>query len=163
MWPVLLAGGVALIVLGMRRQGPDIFGEGDPVDGCPDGECVTSLYGARTSPITGASACHRGIDLGRPTGTAVRAFLDGVVTLARMTATGGNTVYIDHGDGIRSEYMHMSRLSVSPGDFVETGQKIGEVGSTGLSTGPHLHFGVKVDGFYVDPGRYLGLPEGRAC
>lgn len=116
---------------------------------------ISSSYGYRWHPVSGEWKYHYGIDLAAYTGTPIYAVLDGVVTVAKYSETAGNYVVIDHGNGLKTEYMHASVLNVSVGQVVSAGQLLAEVGSTGRSTGPHLHFGVKLNGEYVDPYPYL--------
>ncbi len=117
---------------------------------------VTSRYGYRPDPFTGIWTGHNGIDLGAPIGTAIVATRSGVVTFTGYQENGaGNYVWINHGDGFKSIYMHMTRYIVKVGQYVEAGEIIGYVGSTGRSTGPHLHFGLKYNGSYVDPEKYI--------
>ncbi|MFJ6852600.1 peptidoglycan DD-metalloendopeptidase family protein [Streptomyces sp. NPDC091271] len=120
---------------------------------------VTSSYGSRTHPLTGVTKLHTGVDFGAPQGAQVSAARDGRVESAGMTPAYGNRVVIDHGtiDGKRLEttYSHLSALQVTTGQSVTTGQPVGLVGSTGLSTGPHLHFEVLFDGQYMDPIAWL--------
>ena len=122
---------------------------------CPSSSRVTSDYGTRTSPTSGASTNHKGIDIGASYGADIVAAADGEVTSAGYSSASGNYVIINHGSGIRTVYMHASSLTVSKGDTVVRGQTIAKVGSTGISTGNHLHFGVTVDGNYVSPWNYL--------
>ncbi|MEU0300852.1 M23 family metallopeptidase [Streptomyces sp. NPDC006175] len=121
---------------------------------------VTSSYGSRTHPLTGVTKLHTGVDFGAPQGAQVSAVRDGRVESAGMTPAYGNRVVIDHGtiDGKRLEttYSHLSALHVTAGQSVTTGDPVGLVGSTGLSTGPHLHFEVIFDGQYMDPVAWLG-------
>lgn len=123
---------------------------------CPSSSRVTSDYGTRTSPTSGASTNHKGIDIGASYGADIVAAADGEVTSAGYSSASGNYVIINHGSGIRTVYMHASSLNVSKGDTVVRGQVIAKVGSTGISTGNHLHFGVTVDGEYVSPWNYVG-------
>ncbi len=117
---------------------------------------VTSPFGGRISPISGVWEGHSGIDFGAPYGTPILASSDGVVITAGFNTGGyGNYVVIDHGGGIYTLYAHASTLNVSSGDFVSAGQQIAGVGSTGWSTGPHLHFEVRVNGSCVDPAGYI--------
>lgn len=116
---------------------------------------ITSYFGARTSPVAGASSQHRGIDIACDTGASVVAAGSGTVIVAAYNYAEGNYVCIDHGGGIVTVYMHNSSLAVSVGETVSTGQTIAYAGSTGVSTGPHCHFGVRVNGTYVDPLGYL--------
>lgn len=117
---------------------------------------VTSPFGGRISPISGKWEGHSGVDIGAPYGTPILASSDGVVITAGFNTGGyGNYVVIDHGGGIYTLYGHASSLSVSSGQVVSAGQQIANVGSTGWSTGPHLHFEVRVNGSCVDPAGYV--------
>ena len=118
---------------------------------------LTSPFGMRLHPILGYERMHNGVDLACDEGTAIYASRGGVVTVADYQAGGaGNYVQIDHGDGFKSVYMHMTRYIVSPGQYVAPGQVIGYVGNTGLSKGNHLHFGISYNGTYVNPMEYIG-------
>lgn len=123
---------------------------------CPSSTRVTSDYGKRTSPTSGASSNHQGIDIGAAYGAAIVAAADGTVKAATYSSAAGNYVMIDHGGGLYTVYMHAASLSVSVGQKVKAGQTIAGVGSTGISTGNHLHFGVSLNGSYVSPWNYLG-------
>ena len=117
---------------------------------------VTSEFGYRSDPFTGQSSGHTGIDIAVPAGTPVRAALPGVVTTATYNAGGyGYYVMIDHGNGMVTLYAHNSKLLVKVGDAVEAGDMVSLSGSTGRSTGPHLHFEVRVKGQCVNPRSYL--------
>ena len=116
---------------------------------------VTSGFGKRNSPTAGASTYHKGIDIGASTGTAIYAAASGTVTEAGYSSSRGNYVVIYHSNGVSTAYMHCSALYVSSGDKVSQGQTIAAVGSTGISTGPHLHFSVIEDGTYVNPRNYV--------
>ena len=118
---------------------------------------VTSPFGPRKSPTAGASSYHQGIDLGAAEGTPIYATRTGRVTIAAYSNSAGNYVSINHGDGFSSIYMHMTRYVVSSGQAVSAGQLIGYVGSTGISTGPHLHFGISKNGVYVNPASYINF------
>ncbi len=119
-------------------------------------DVVTSEFGYRTDPFTGQTSGHGGIDLAVPTGTPVRAALSGTVTVSSYSQSSyGYYIMIDHGDGLATLYGHCSQLLVSVGQTVETGDVIALSGSTGRSTGPHLHFEVRVNGTRVDPRSYL--------
>ena len=112
----------------------------------------TSGYGVRSDPFRGAAAMHAGIDLAGPVGTPIYATADGVVSEAGYNSGGyGNLIKLDHGKGIETRYGHLSRLLVSPGQRVVRGQMIGRMGSTGRSTGSHLHYEVRIDGRAVNP------------
>lgn len=123
---------------------------------CPSSTRVTSDYGSRVSPTSGASSNHKGIDIGAAGGADIVAAADGTVKAASYSSAAGNYVMIDHGGGLYTVYMHASALLVSPGQTVAAGQVIAKVGSTGISTGNHLHFGVSLNGSYVSPWGYLG-------
>lgn len=122
---------------------------------CPSSNRVTSDYGNRLSPTAGASSSHKGIDIGASAGADIVAAAQGEVIYAGYSAAAGNHVIISHGDGLCTVYMHASSLNVSVGDYVNAGQVIAKVGSTGISTGNHLHFGVSLNGAYVNPWTYL--------
>lgn len=112
-------------------------------------------YGWRMHPTLHVEKFHNGIDLASPTGTDIYAAYDGKVVAAAYSSSMGNYVMIDHGDELYTIYMHASKLYVSTGDIVVKGETIAAVGSTGRSTGPHLHFGVRLNGQYVSPWNYL--------
>lgn len=116
---------------------------------------IGSYFGWRRHPILGYSRLHGGLDIGGRQGQPIVATKEGEVIMARVNGGYGNTIIIDHGNGDASLYGHQSSLVVREGDYVETGQHIGNVGSTGLSTGPHLHFEIRVNGEVVDPLGYL--------
>jgi murein DD-endopeptidase MepM/ murein hydrolase activator NlpD len=116
---------------------------------------VTSGYGVRHDPISGEDAAHPGLDVGAPEGTPIRVPARGVVLSAGPKGGYGNAVEIDHGNGLVTLYGHASQLLVSTGESVEPGQEIATVGSSGRSTGPHLHFEVRVGGRTIDPSRVL--------
>ena len=118
---------------------------------------ITSPFGYRQSPTTGASSYHQGVDLDTGTGWPVVAAKAGVVTIAGYGSAAGNYVKIDHGDGISSIYMHLSSYCVRAGQIVSAGQQIGATGATGVATGDHLHFGISVNGVYVNPCNYVAL------
>lgn len=122
---------------------------------CPSSTRVTSEYGQRISPTAGASSNHKGIDIGASYGADIVAAADGTVVFSGYSNTGGNYVMIDHGGSLYTVYMHASSLCVKKGATVTRGQVIAKVGSTGISTGNHLHFGVSLNGSYVSPWNYL--------
>lgn len=113
---------------------------------------VTSKFGPRNTNIKGASKAHKGVDIGAPVGTHIYASADGKVIKTDFQHNGaGNYVKIDHGNGVESLYMHMSEFAVKVGDQVSAGDIIGYVGNTGVSSGPHLHFELRVNGEAIDP------------
>ena len=124
----------------------------------PASKRVTSDFGPRKSPTAGASSNHKGIDIGAPTGSDIVAVAPGKVIISRYSSSAGYYITVDHGGGLCSVYMHCSKLLANVGDVVEGGQVIAKVGSTGISTGPHLHFGVSLNGTYVSPWGYLSRP-----
>jgi murein DD-endopeptidase MepM/ murein hydrolase activator NlpD len=116
---------------------------------------ITSPFGWRIHPIYHTRRFHPGIDIGAPTGQPIVAALAGVVVSAGPMGTYGNIVVIDHGNGFATAYAHQSRVLVRVGQRVARGERIGLVGSTGASTGPHLHFETRVNGTPVDPMNYF--------
>jgi murein DD-endopeptidase MepM/ murein hydrolase activator NlpD len=122
-----------------------------PVDGV-----VSSHYGYRADPFSGGRRFHKGLDIAAPVGTPVRSVAAGTVTLAAEREGYGRVVMVEHDDGWRSLYAHCDRLDVQPGQRIEAGEDIGTVGSSGHSTGPHLHLEIHHQGRAVDPGQSLG-------
>ena len=118
---------------------------------------ITSPFGNRNSPTSGASTYHQGVDLDTGTGDPVYASRAGVVTVAGWGNAAGNYVQINHQDGFSSIYMHLSSYCVSAGQIVSAGQLIGATGATGITTGDHLHFGISYNGVYVNPCNYVAL------
>ena len=118
---------------------------------------ITSPFGNRNSPTSGASSYHQGVDLDTGTGDPVYASRAGVVTVAGWGNAAGNYVQINHQDGFSSIYMHLSSYCVSAGQIVSAGQLIGATGATGITTGDHLHFGISYNGVYVNPCNYVAL------
>lgn len=112
---------------------------------------ITSPFGWRSNPFGGSPEFHQGLDIAAPTGTTVTAAAGGTVIMAQWYGGYGNYILIDHGGGYSTGYGHLSAIYVSNGQSVKRGQAIGAVGSTGASTGPHLHFEVRIDGKPVDP------------
>ena len=123
---------------------------------------VTSSFGEREDPLNGEGAFHPGIDISAPWGTPVRAAADGVVTGQSMGSGYGRQVVLDHTHGLLTVYAHMSSVIVLPGQHVTRGQVIGYVGQTGRSTGPHLHYEVRVHNVPVNPHKYLRLTYEQA-
>ena len=116
---------------------------------------VTSGFGMRVHPITGQNRMHNGWDMDAPHGAPIKAAKGGRVILSGVKGGYGNTIMIDHGGGFVTLYAHQSKLGVGVGQTVSAGQVIGYIGSTGQSTGPHLHFEIRVNGTPVNPGKYL--------
>ena len=122
---------------------------------CPGYIRVTEEFGWRNNPFSGKPEFHSGIDLGAPAGSPILAAYDGTVVAATYQWSMGNYVMIDHGDGLYTIYMHASKLYVSNGQTVSKGDTIAAVGTTGSSTGNHLHFSVRLNGNYVSPWNYV--------
>ena len=122
----------------------------------PSYSYISSEFGYRVHPIYGRTIFHSGLDMAAPSGSPILAAADGVVVAATYESSMGNYVMINHGDGLYTIYMHASALYVSAGQEVSAGEQIAAVGSTGNSTGPHLHFSVRLNGSYVSPWNYLG-------
>ena len=116
---------------------------------------LTSEYGMRVHPVLGGRRAHKGIDMASPVGTPVHAPADGVVGKAEWFSSYGLYIQIEHGGELQTRYGHLSRLNVAAGQFVHKGDLIGYVGSTGRSTGPHLHYEVRVAGESVNPLPYM--------
>ncbi|WP_277934563.1 M23 family metallopeptidase [Parablautia intestinalis] len=117
---------------------------------------ISDEYGNRLHPVLNVTKFHNGLDMAAPGGSPILAAYDGTVVAAAYSGSMGNYIMIDHGDSLYTIYMHASALYVSKGAEVSKGQKIAAVGSTGRSTGNHLHFGVRLNGSYVNPRNYLG-------
>ena len=118
---------------------------------------VSSVFGRRTDPITGRIAMHTGTDFSAPRGTPIFAVGAGVVTFSGRNGAYGNMIEISHGDGYKTRYAHAHELKVEKGDLVGKGQQIATVGTTGRSTGPHLHLEIYRKGMAVNPARYIAL------
>lgn len=115
----------------------------------------TSGFGVRVDPFVGRAAMHTGLDFRAATGAAARATANGKVTTANWTGGYGRMVEVDHGNGLSTRYGHLSAINVKVGQSVKAGQVVGEVGSTGRSTGPHLHYETRIEGEAVDPQKFL--------
>jgi murein DD-endopeptidase MepM/ murein hydrolase activator NlpD len=120
-----------------------------------DGASLTSGFGMRIHPVLGGRRGHKGIDLAMPTGTPIYATADGVISKAEWFSSYGLYISLEHGGNIQTRYGHMSRLNVAAGQQVRKGDLIGYVGSTGRSTGPHLHYEVRIGGVAVNPVPYM--------
>lgn len=132
-----------------------ISGNGMFTHPCPGYTRISSYFGYREQPIAGASTNHKGIDFAAPTGTPIYAAAAGTVTSAGYSGNAGNLIIINHGNGFQTYYMHCNKIFVKAGQQVSKGQNIAEVGTTGNSTGPHLHFQVMSGGTPVNPLKYL--------
>jgi murein DD-endopeptidase MepM/ murein hydrolase activator NlpD len=116
---------------------------------------VTSKFGYRKAPTAGASTGHNGLDIGVPIGTAVICPANGTVKNVYSNNAGGNQLIIEHTNGFRTGYAHLSKTLVSIGEKVKEGQKVAETGNTGISTGPHLHLTLRKNGELVNPEDYF--------
>lgn len=126
-----------------------------------EGAALTSGFGMRTHPVLGGRRQHQGIDLAAPSGTPVYATADGIVSRADWFSSYGLFISIEHGASMQTRFGHLSRLAVAAGDSVKKGDLIGYVGSTGRSTGPHLHYEVRVEGLAVNPIPYMVESEAQ--
>ncbi|RDS78532.1 M23 family peptidase [Alteriqipengyuania lutimaris] len=122
---------------------------------------MSSSYGMRNHPVLRKRANHNGVDLAAPSGTPIYATADGVIERANYWGSYGNYIQIGHGNAIETRYAHLSRIVVSDGAQVRKGDLIGYVGSTGRSTGPHLHYEVRIDGKAVDPRPFMVETEAQ--
>lgn len=116
---------------------------------------ITSGFGYRVYPFTGETKFHEGLDISTRIGTDVISTADGIVTETGYDITYGNNIIVDHGFGFVTRYGHLSKIDVKTGNVVKRGQKIGEVGNTGFSTGPHLHYEIRINGVPVNPENYI--------
>lgn len=135
-----------------RELNKQVYPEGRPVEQ----GFISSYFGRRADPFTGYSAVHKGVDFAGPEGTKVSSVAAGLVTFAGERAGFGQMVEINHGNGLATRYCHNEKLLVKQGDMVRKGQDVSLMGSTGHSTGPHLHFEVLKNGTQVDPLRFIG-------
>jgi murein DD-endopeptidase MepM/ murein hydrolase activator NlpD len=135
-----------------RELNKQVYPEGRPVQ---DG-WISSYFGRRADPFTGYSAVHKGLDFAGPEGTKVTTVAAGLVTFSGDRAGFGEMVEINHGNGLATRYCHNEKVLVKQGDMVRKGQEVALMGSTGRSTGPHLHFEVLKNGSQVDPLRFIG-------
>jgi murein DD-endopeptidase MepM/ murein hydrolase activator NlpD len=122
----------------------------------PTNGVITSRFGYRKSPFSGRSELHKGIDIANKKGTSVVATADGVVIFAGMRGLFGRIVTIDHGHGIITHYAHLDKTLKKEGDNVKRGDIIAKMGNSGRSTGPHLHYEVRLNGIPVNPTKYIG-------
>ena len=124
-----------------------------------DGFRYTSSFGVRSDPFRGEAALHTGVDLAAPTGTQVHATADAVVSRAQLAGGYGNMIQLEHGAGVQTRYGHLSRILVHQGQRVHAGDVIGLVGSTGRSTGAHLHYEVRVADHAINPLPFMALGD----
>lgn len=143
------------VLLRARQKAQKKSPSGTGALSAPVGGVITSGFGPRRHPIFGTMRMHNGIDFSAPSGTPVRAAADGVVVVAGERGGYGTTVLVDHGNTLGTLYAHLSRAAVAEGASVTRGTVIAYAGSSGYSTGPHLHFEVRANGQPVDPRRYL--------
>jgi murein DD-endopeptidase MepM/ murein hydrolase activator NlpD len=144
-----------------QQSGSGSHGNGDPQATGPlswpmPGRSPGGGVGWRVHPVYGYRSCHTGVDIGAPLGTPIRAAETGIVLSTGWNRAYGNVTLIDHGDGLVTMYAHQSRFGVTRGQAVSDQQVIGYVGSTGYSTGPHLHFEVHINGVPYDPMGWFG-------
>lgn len=132
-----------------------VTGNGTFTHPCPGYTYISSEFGWREQPLPGASTNHKGMDFAAPTGTPIYAAAGGTVVSASYSGAAGNMITISHGNGLSTIYMHCHTMYVTAGQTVSKGQNIGLVGTTGNSTGPHLHFQVMLNGTPVNPRNYL--------
>ncbi len=135
-----------------RELNKQVYPEGRPVE---DGY-ISSYFGRRADPFTGYTAVHKGLDFAGPAGTKVVSVAAGLVTFAGERSGYGQMVEINHGNGMSTRYCHNEKVLVKQGDMVRKGEEVALMGSTGRSTGPHLHFEVLKNGTQVDPMRFIG-------
>jgi murein DD-endopeptidase MepM/ murein hydrolase activator NlpD len=135
-----------------RELNRQVYPEGRPVE---DG-WISSYFGRRADPFTGYTAVHKGLDFAGPEGTRVISVAAGLVTFAGERSGFGRMIEINHGNGLATRYCHNEKILVKQGDMVRKGQEVALMGSTGHSTGPHLHFEVLKNGTQVDPLRFIG-------
>lgn len=121
----------------------------------PTCDIITSYFGYREAPTVGASSAHKGIDIGAMHGTKIVSVASGTVVEAGYNEWNGNYLFVSHGEGLKSVYLHCSEVYAETGDQVEMGEEVAAVGSTGISTGAHLHFGIYLDGVPVNPLFYI--------
>lgn len=152
----------ALFLMWRAQDGPrsNMFG-------IPSGEptpvfSITSGFGVRSDPFQGRAALHPGIDLAGPVGSPIYATADGIVSRSEWNSGGyGNLVEINHGGGLQTRYGHLSKRIAQPGQRIRRGDLIGLMGSTGRSTGSHLHYEVRIDGRAVNPVAFMPIPESQ--
>jgi murein DD-endopeptidase MepM/ murein hydrolase activator NlpD len=150
-----IGAGMVLFIPGARMRAEDLKLALGELFVYPVRGRITSRFGWRNDPISGVRRFHAALDLAAPTGTVVKAAMDGRVSTTGVNSTYGNFIILNHGNGYQTLYAHLNVVQVRKGDTVNQGSRIGEVGSTGYSTGPHLHFAVYKNGRAVNPLEYL--------
>jgi len=143
--------GIAMILADFEKGQPDWIPGSVLITNPLPGRRISSPFGMRHHPILGIDRLHAGGDMGAPSGTPIHAAADGIVVIAGVHGGYGNTTAIDHGNSLGTLYGHQSSIAVRVGQMVKRGDVIGYVGSTGLSTGPHLHFETRIKGMPIDP------------
>jgi murein DD-endopeptidase MepM/ murein hydrolase activator NlpD len=151
--PVRMNVADAPLLTGMLTQAPSPLGTAP--DAWPVRGVVSSEFGVRLSPFAGQEEFHKGVDIMAPAGSPVRAPAPGVVLFAGVDAEGSQAAMVDHGGGYVTMFSHMQRVDVKTGERLERGDAVGAVGQEGRSTGPHLHYEVRLHGVPVDPRKYL--------
>ncbi|WP_243359331.1 M23 family metallopeptidase [Fundidesulfovibrio terrae] len=151
--PVRMVMADAQSLTNMLAQGPSPMGAAP--DAWPVRGVVSSEFGVRLSPFAGQEEFHKGVDIMAPAGSPVRAPAPGVILFAGVDAEGSQAAMLDHGGGYVTTFSHMQRLDAKTGDRLDRGDPIGAVGQEGRSTGPHLHYEVRLHGVPVDPRKYL--------
>jgi murein DD-endopeptidase MepM/ murein hydrolase activator NlpD len=149
-----LQGTKVLSLAGRRSRGLMAPAQSQPNLWPVEGHLI-GAFGLRTDPFSGEGAMHMGVDIGAPTGTPVRATADGIVIYAQVESGYGKLIRVDHGNGMQTYYAHLSKFYVNVGQDVRRGEVIGEVGSTGRVTAPHLHYEVRMGGAPMNPGHFL--------
>jgi murein DD-endopeptidase MepM/ murein hydrolase activator NlpD len=144
-------------MLGMTVPGMTGAGLEADLSSVLNNQRLSSAFGLRADPITGEERHHNGLDIAAPEGTPIQSIEDGVVTFAGERGSYGNLVVVQHSDGRESRYAHCSEMWVEPGARVRAGEDIAAVGSTGRSTGPHLHIELLENGVHVNPTQSLSL------
>ncbi len=146
---------------GLEQKAPSASGVSIPSSNPLQRGYMSSGYGNRTHPVLGGRRKHNGVDIAAPTGTPIYATADGMVSRAGWFSSYGKYIAIEHGANMQTRFAHLSRIAVADGERVRKGDLIGYVGSTGRSTGPHLHYEVRIGGKSVDPTQYMDETNAR--
>ena len=144
-----------ILITALENNGSETYVGGTFAWPAPGYYTITSPYGMRVHPVLKTYSKHSGLDIGAPFGSYAIAANSGIVTKSTYSNSYGNMIMIDHGGGVSTLYAHGSELLVNVGDVVERGQAVLKVGSTGWSTGPHLHFEIRINGQTIDPYPYI--------